>query len=264
MPQPSPCRPPIAPESSTGSSCHGPGMSADRNFPVRPPRHDRRGGCAHRKGRQDQALAQLVLNGGIQRVTADHVGMHRWMLMLLGCVEFTAVSTRSRVARCCRHQGWSSLLRPSRASTSVPARPVAPADAVQLAAVPISISVAQSWLIELRAWPLSGARRSRPSAVPLAKQGDRLILQGFMPAFEVARWTLRSLFEATNCCCSARAAIGSPWSVAGVSGGRGPVLPCSIAQPAQCCQLLAGANAGFVILGVERVLDLLRQLFSHT
>ena len=35
-----------------------------------------------------KALAQLVLDGGIQLVTADHIGMHRWMLLVfLGSVE---------------------------------------------------------------------------------------------------------------------------------------------------------------------------------
>ena len=36
---------------------------------------------------------------------------------------------------------------------------------------------------------------------------------------------------------------------------------CSIPQPAQGGQLLAGANAGCVVLGVEGALDPLRQLF---
>ena len=55
----------------------------------------------------------------------------------------------------------------------------------------------------------------------------------------------------------------SPWSqLFGVLlTTEGLFFRCPILQPAQGCQLLTGANAGFVILGLEGSLELFRQLF---
>ena len=68
--------------------------------------------------------------------------------------------------------------------------------------------------------------------------------------------------EATNCCCSVRAAIESPWSQrCSACFWRQRACSCGAPSPNQRRgELLTGADAGLVVVGSEGALQPLRQL----
>ena len=100
---------------------------------------------------------------------------------------------------------------------------------------------------------------------PLAKQADRLLFQSLIPAFEGRAMEFKIAMARCNQLllqrqCGDGVAL-LPKLFCMLLAAIGLFFRCSIPQPAQGGQLLAGANAGCVVLGVEGALDPLRQLF---